>query len=452
MSTDQPINQQAVEETKRQIRSLVGEIAALSRQDLDPSIFYGEFLKRVVAALAAEGGAVWMLKKGSGLELTYQMNLRNAFPETSGEDWNRHARLLHQVLQNGEQMLIPPYSGAGDEEEAGNPTSFLLCLSPVMDDKDPAGIIEVFQRPTGAPASQRGYMRFLGEMCAHVSDYVRSRRLQELTNWQDLFSRVERFSRSVHEGLDPRTTAYTIANEGRRLIGCDRVSVALRKGRKCIVEAVSGQDTMDTRANSVVLLSKLATAVMRSAEPLWYVGDSSDLPPQIEDAVHDYVDETHTKTVAVLPLFKPSDYVPDGDEAKRLQEEKEEVIGCLIVEQIEDSRAPEEFAQGVELVSEHSARALSNSVEHNNLFLMPLWRGDSPKRCELSPPGSSPPGVIGRRPTPRCANCASASRLARSRRPKSTYGSRARSRRYVAISTSRSARRFEPKRHLCPRV
>ena len=189
-----------------------------------------------------------------------------------------------------------------------------------------------------------------------------------------MFSEVEHFARGVHGSLDPRTTAYTIANEGRRLIGCDRVSVAIRKGRKCQVEAVSGQDSMDTRANSVMLLSKLATAVMRSGEPLWYTGDDSELPPQIEDAIHNYVDETHTKTVIVLPLMKPSDYVPDGDEAKRLQEEKEEVIGTLIVEQIEDNRAPEEFTQSVDLVCQHSSSAMSNAMTHNRLFLMPVWR------------------------------------------------------------------------------
>ena len=46
----------------------------------------------------------------------------------------------------------------------------------------------------------------------------------------------------VHESLDQKLTSYTIANEGRRIIGCDRVSVAIRKGRKCVIEAISGQD------------------------------------------------------------------------------------------------------------------------------------------------------------------------------------------------------------------
>ena len=371
---ENPVNPQAVEETKRQIRTLVSEIEELSRQEVEPAAFYGEFLQRVITALAAVGGAVWTVKKGAGLELAYQINIRNMFPDATDEDQQRHSKLLYRCLRNGEQLLVPPFSGAEGDDDAGNPTSYLLVLAPIMQNGETQGVIEIFQRPSAGPASQRGYLKFLVEMSQKAGDYLRAHRLRELSDWQTMYSEVEHFARGVHGSLDPRTTAYTIANEGRRLIGCDRVSVAIRKGRKCQVEAVSGQDSMDTRANSVMLLSKLATAVMRSGEPLWYTGDDSELPPQIEDAIHNYVDETHTKTVIVLPLMKPSDYVPDGDEAKRLQEEKEEVIGTLIVEQIEDNRAPEEFTQTVDLVCQHSCSAMANAMTHNRLFLMPVWR------------------------------------------------------------------------------
>ena len=51
----------------------------------------------------------------------------------------------------------------------------------------------------------------------------------------------------VHQKLESRETAYTIANEGRRLIGCDRVTVVLRKGGRYVVEAISGQGLGFTR-------------------------------------------------------------------------------------------------------------------------------------------------------------------------------------------------------------
>ena len=93
--------------------------------------------------------------------------------------------------------------------------------------------------------------------------------------------------------------AYTIANEARRLIECDRVSVALRKGNRCTIEAVSGQDVFDKRSNTVRLLGRLASAVVATGEPVWYAGDTRDLARQMflsEHTVQDYLKSIFTKT------------------------------------------------------------------------------------------------------------------------------------------------------------
>ncbi len=50
------------------------------------------------------------------------------------------------------------------------------------------------------------------------------------------------------------------------------------------------------------------------------------------------------------------------------------MIGALIVEQMADSRPPEGFLQRVEVVRTHSATALTNALEYEGLFLMPVWR------------------------------------------------------------------------------
>ena len=375
MSSDQqPVDPQAVEETKQQIRGLVEEITRLTKRDVAPTVFYGEFLQRVVSALAAIGGAVWTQSEEGPLRLMYQINLRESLPEEQGEDHVRHARLLHHVLNTGEESLVPPYSGAEGEEGAGNPTAYLLVLVPIRTEGRVVGVVEVLQRPTSGPASQRGYLRFLTQMSALVGEYLKGRRLRQLTDQQSLFSKADRFAKTVHDSLEPRTTAYTIANEGRRLIGCDRVSVAIKRGNRCRIEAVSGQDTMDARANTVTLLGKLATAVVRNGEPLWYTGPTDELPPQIEDAVHEYVDECHSKSVAVLPLCKPRPPEHDAEDRDSAAHDDPEPVAALIIEQIEDSRPPESYSETVDLVTEHSSRALANALEHNNLFLMPVWR------------------------------------------------------------------------------
>jgi multidrug efflux pump subunit AcrA (membrane-fusion protein) len=51
-----------------------------------------------------------------------------------------------------------------------------------------------------------------------------------------------------------------------------------------------------------------------------------------------------------------------------------ETIGALIVEQIENARLGEGMLRRVDVVNDHSASALTNALEHQNLFLMPVWR------------------------------------------------------------------------------
>ena len=112
-------------------------------------------------------------------------------------------------------------------------------MGPIKTDLETVGLIEIFQRPDSGLNTQKGYLRFLGQMCDLAADFMKSRQLRHFSDRQVMWSRLEDFTRTIHGSLDPRLTAYTIANEGRRLIECDRVSVALAHGKKCRIE--SGQ-------------------------------------------------------------------------------------------------------------------------------------------------------------------------------------------------------------------
>jgi hypothetical protein len=373
MSTEQSLDPQLVEQTKQQIRSLVAEIARLAKSDVGPQEFYAEFLPRVVSALAAIGGVVWTTEEEGRLALAYQVNVQRTGLLENEEAQRQHSHLLQRAFSAGEPMLVPPHSGAGEEEQGANPTEFLLVFGPLKTDLETVGVVEIFQRPEAGVNTQKGYLRFLNQMCDLAADFIKSRQLRHFSDRQVLWTRLEEFTRVVHASLEPRETAYTIANEGRRLIECDRVSVAIRRGGKANIEAVSGQDLFDKRSNTVRLLGKLASAVVATGDPVWYSGDTRDLPPQVEKAVQDYVDESHTKTIAVLPLKRPR---PEQEEEEVAADRppEEPPLGALIVEQIEDSRIPETMLQRIDVVSRHSSASLANALEHDSLFLMPLWR------------------------------------------------------------------------------
>ena len=373
MSSEQSsVDAQYVQATKQQVRNMVAEIAQMAKSDADAAQFYEALLTRAVSALVATGGAIWMLDEEQRLQLKYQINLQGTGLAESEEAQRKHHRLLQQSLQKSEGMLVAPQSGGEGDEEGANPTDWLLVLGPVMSDRAVRGVIEIFQRPGAGPVTQRGYLRFLLQLCELAGNYLASQKLRSFEDRQTLWGQLEHFTKTVHASLDPLETAYTVVNEGRRLIECDRVSLAISRGRKCRIEAISHQDTIDRRSNIAVLLSELATCVVATGEPLWYLGSSEELPPQVEEAIHHYVDESHAKVVGVLPLLKPIDETQEADDEESREQDK--VVGALIVEQLDQTKLSDRVRKRVDVVKDHAASAMANAMEHDGIFLMPVWR------------------------------------------------------------------------------
>ena len=95
------VNQQTVEDTKAQIRGLVNEIAQLSKSGATAEEFYPELLSRIITALAAAGGAIWLLDEDRQLSLQYQINAEPSILDDETEDAIRHTRLIQRVANTG---------------------------------------------------------------------------------------------------------------------------------------------------------------------------------------------------------------------------------------------------------------------------------------------------------------------------------------------------------------
>ena len=359
-----------VEQTRREIQQIASEISDLARQDLLPAEFYARYLPAVVSALGALGGAVWKVGEAGELTLEFQVNFASARLDDDQRRL-RHTLLLRNVVSDGKVIAVPPHSGSSEEGEAGNPTDHLLLLAPLTVGSRVVSVVEIFQRSDTGPATQRGYCRFLSQMADTAAGYLKSRSLQKYSDRQQLWQQLEQYISLVHESLDPRTTAYTIANEGRRLIGCDRVSVLLRKGSRYRMEAISGVDNADTRAVHVRFAEKLVTAASATGEPLWYRGDARDVPPQIEDALQSLIDETHAHTVGIVPLR------PISRQSGDVTEEGESLatpLGALLIEQFQDDDLGRGFAERVQAVADHGSAALASALAHHSIFLLWLWK------------------------------------------------------------------------------
>ena len=376
----------ADEETWDEIEVLVHEIADLAKSQISTHQFYRELLDRAVRALAAEGGAVWMRNTAGDLTLEYQINLAkanlgspNASPTSHQE---RHARLLQSILNANEPRIVPPRSGSdiddaapesGNSTERGqgngqsaNPTEFLLLAAPVAIDDGAIGIVEILQRTGASPAAQSGYLNFLSALCELAADFHRNDQRRDLQDRAALWSQFEQFTERAHASLDLDATAYGIANDGCQLIGCDRTSVGIFRGRKFCLLAASGIDTVDRRSNVVRRLQELVQAVAAIDEPFWYHDDPSDLPIQIDEPLQAYLDESQARMMAIIPLKADDRAESQGQPT---------TIGALVVEQFESDQADRALRQRTQAVCQQAELSLRNSLQYHDIPLRPIIHG-----------------------------------------------------------------------------
>lgn len=363
-----------------EIDVLIEEIAGLSKSDMPAGAFHAEFLRRVVSGLAAVGGEVWAAGTGAPLRSEHRiLPAESASLNSRDAAWHRR-QLAAAVLETGQAKIVAAHSSSGDRgvvpgsapesrpthgDDSANPTEFLVLACPWAVDGDWAGVVEVFQRAGAGPEAERGYLHFLQAMCELLADFHRNRQLRELRQRAAQWRELDQFAEQVHRGLDLEATAYTIANEGRRVLGCDRVSVLVCRSGGCRLLAVSGVDVVERRASLVRALEQLSSAVAGCGEPLWHSRSTVERPPEIESRLAAYLDESPARAMAVVPL-KSAETSRADDASDGSPPGRPETLAVLVVEQFRgefDERTP----TAVSALLGHSATALANAMELDRL-------------------------------------------------------------------------------------
>ncbi len=178
-----------------------------------------------------------------------------------------------------------------------------------------------------------------------------------------------------HQDLNVDATAYRIANESRRLLQCDRVTVLLPQAGRYRVRAMSGVSVIDSRSNSVRCTEALTYYASAMARPLILPGDEP-LPPQIQEPLDAYLDETGITAACLLPLHGHA-FDPESDDTQPALidpfEGTGDVVAVLILEYFSGD-PPQTITPPVSLVATEALIALRNSLEHDKIFGLGLWK------------------------------------------------------------------------------
>ncbi len=276
-------------------------------------------------------------------------------------------KLLIDVLQTGEAKTLVHGQGVD------LPTEHVMVLSALHKEKDCVGVVQLFQRTDVPEKARSGYMQFLEQMCGYASRYVEGkRRNSSMTDdlksqfWTDF----EQYTLRIQRSLEEQEVADASASDGRPLLGCDRLSIVTRKGRNVKIRAVSGQSTVNARANLITSMKRLSRRVIDMGETLTYAGKIENLPPQIEKPLANFVQESGSRMIMIVPTFENDVLVREQGEEAELKRKKKRrrATGCIVIEQVAESEPVPQLEQRAELLADHVGAALWNSRVHGRIF------------------------------------------------------------------------------------
>ena len=363
----------SVQEVRDKIIQLAREIEEHSRSNMPPKEFFNEFLKRVVGAVGARAGVVWLRNDANRLELLHEIGLANTGFHENPNAMSANQQFLTEVLSNGQACTYHP---AETSEQL--PTDDMLVLAALQKNKEVVGVVEIFQRHDTPAQARPGFLQFVEQMTGYACRYLDNQGKED-PNSSLAVSKVaedfEQFVLQLHKSLDVKEVAFTAANDGRLLVGCDRMSVAVLDGRKTVIRAISGQDSVNQRANLVRKMTKLASHVIHTNEKMEYTGKVDHLAPKVERALADFVQESGSRMVTVIPIFKPDPVIEKEDSNGRPKEKVRKAVGGIIIEQVAESQPKAGVLEKGDLISDHIGASIYNAKQYNRLFLMPLWRG-----------------------------------------------------------------------------
>ena len=363
----------SVQEVRDKIIQLAREIEEHSRSNMPPKEFFSEFLKRVVGAVGARAGVVWLRNDANRLELLQEIGLENTGFQENPNAMVTNQKLLTEVLSNGQACTYHP---AETSEQL--PTEDMLVLAALQSNKEVVGVVQIFQRHDTPAQARPGFLQFVEQMTGYACRYLDNQGNEDASNSMAVSQIAEDFEQFVlqlHKSLDVKEVAFTAANDGRLLVGCDRISIAVLDGRKTVIRAVSGQDSVNQRANLVRKMTKLASHVIRTNEKMEYTGKVDHLAPKIERALADFVQESGSRMVTVIPVFKPDPVIEKEDSNSRPLEKVRKAVGGIIIEQVAESQPKPGVLDKGDLISDHIGASIYNAKQYNRLFLMPLWQG-----------------------------------------------------------------------------
>ena len=171
----------------------------------------------------------------------------------------------------------------------------------------------------------------------------------------------------LHRSLKPSEVALDAVNDGLALVGCERLTIATRQGRRFRIIAISGQDRVVTRSESIRRLRRLIDRAAVVGRPIVYSGDLRQVESPLADAMAYYLEESRSRMVAIVPLAGRRRRRSEAGRHTHGESKDLRPYGVLIAEMFASSLPPQGMPRRCRLVADQIESALAAAQRHDRI-------------------------------------------------------------------------------------
>ncbi len=354
----------SAESLRLQMERSIDLLADLARSNIEPGRFFGEVLGRALQPGGANRAVLWRQSLEGAWEPAGEVPQNDRLDAVSIE---QRQSLLAEVSTDEQPRIVSSLSGSSPANSNGSAAEGSHVLSPIRHAGQTVGILETAHGLDAAGQLPPDTFQFFAALCEITADFLSQHELQQLRRARTIWQQWDQFSHRLWQSLDLSSVCAAIANDGRLLADCDRVSVLVRRGRAFQLKSVSGVERVEPRSSATRSLESLARLVARRGRSVWRdaadstTGDASDA--RLEEILQRHVRDSGATGVGLVPVV-----------AKRDEQDRSPPSAVIVFEHFQPLDDLAAWQSRGESLANRSGLTLRAAIERSDIPWLKLWQ------------------------------------------------------------------------------
>jgi Barrel-sandwich domain of CusB or HlyD membrane-fusion len=284
------------------LKALASELSRLAAEAGSETELGHQVLRCLISATEALGGAYWQIQQRMGKEVRLALTASQAIEEAAGaedSDQRQHVqKAAAEVSLSAQPLVLMPTSSSQRVATPGvlvNEGPHGILGVPVRSGDEVLASVQLWFSRQHDPRKLADLALVLQSLMTELGPRLRARHLRELGAHHQRQQQLLQMASDLAGQLDARQAGRLAVAHARELLGINRVSIAIRRGDRWEVLAVSGQAEVDVRSAPVTRMLQLLRSHTHEKEPWIIVRDEAD-------ELNEYFADTQMQSAVLMPI------------------------------------------------------------------------------------------------------------------------------------------------------